>query len=119
MKIWQVLINGSVILKGDGMYCLQYRGNGHYFKTLEGLMAYYHQRFGKPKRSRFFRWMMARYLCEDSPAGDLAKDMYSDDEFPVTDSRREILCHLHGACKECLEVFERCWKEYQHERTDD
>jgi hypothetical protein len=34
----------------DPHWCLQYRGNGHYFDTIQQLMDYYHsRRFKKPQ----------------------------------------------------------------------
>ena len=66
-------------------------------------------------RKRFFDFMTDNYIKEDSPAGDLARDINRDKSFPQDSmSRKEIIDYLkqNNACAECLETFKWCWKEY-------
>lgn len=69
----------------------------------------------------FYTFMMRNHLNDNTPAGNLAKDMKRDKEsFP-----RNRPCKFNGwhsiiwdylqsrnACREYLEVFDKCWKEY-------
>ena len=70
----------------------------------------------------FYTWMMRNYKGDVSPAGDLATDMERDKEgFPRNGAGKFQGWHdlilryleLQGACWECIEVFEECWKEYE------
>lgn len=66
-------------------------------------------------RKYFYDFMTDNYIKEESPAGDLARDINSDNSFPQKSTNRmEILDHLkqNNACAECLETFKWCWKEY-------
>ncbi len=65
----------------------------------------------------FFDWMMENYLGEDTAEGDLAEDMHHENDFPKTDEYSKITFYLRQkhACRECLEVFRSCWKEYKGE----
>ena len=69
----------------------------------------------------FYTYMMRTHKTRLTSEGDLARDMERDKErFPRNRSckfdvwHRIILDHLlsHRACDECLEAFEKCWKEY-------
>jgi uncharacterized protein YozE (UPF0346 family) len=69
----------------------------------------------------FYTFMIRNHLNEDTPAGDLAQDMYGDTEtFPKNRPckfdgwHRLIRSYLEqeNACRQCLETFETCWKEY-------
>jgi uncharacterized protein YozE (UPF0346 family) len=69
----------------------------------------------------FYTFMMRNCKNDDSPAGDLARDMKSDSEkFP-----RDRPCKFKGwheqlykylvendACLDCLRTFEERWEEY-------
>lgn len=69
----------------------------------------------------FYTFMIRNHLNEDTAEGDLAEDMHRNkEEFP-----RNRACKFDGwhslirsylerknACRECLETFEECWKEY-------
>lgn len=70
----------------------------------------------------FYTWMMRNYKNDNSPAGDLADDMYRDkDRFPRNGTGKfqgwhnQIRGYLEteGACDACLDVFEDCWEEYE------
>lgn len=70
----------------------------------------------------FYTYMIRNFLKEDSPEGDLAKDMKRDkDTFPrngtgkFTGNHNMIRRYLemNHACADCLDVFESCWKEYE------
>lgn len=63
----------------------------------------------------FYQWMITRYLGEDTPYGDLAHDMQHDGQMAGLDTLEGILRHLHrrNACKECVAVLKRCWRDYQ------
>ena len=69
----------------------------------------------------FYTYMMRNHKDQMTNEGDLARDMIRDKErFPRNRAckfdawHRIILNHLHsyGACEECIEAFENCWKEY-------
>ena len=70
----------------------------------------------------FFTWMMRNHKGDESPAGDLATDMHLDKEsFPRNGQGKFqgwhdlILRYLERqhACRECIDTFEECWKEYE------
>lgn len=70
----------------------------------------------------FYTYMTRNYRNTDSPKGDLADDMHADREkFPRNGPckfkgwHRLIRSYLerNGACNACLEVFEKCWEEYE------
>ena len=66
-------------------------------------------------RKYFFDFMTDNYIKENSPAGDLARDINRDKSFPQKSaSHKEIINHLkqNKACTECLETFKWSWKEY-------
>ncbi|MCC8073679.1 MAG: sterile alpha motif-like domain-containing protein [Clostridiales bacterium] len=67
---------------------------------------------------------MKNYLNTDTPGGCLAEDMHEDKEkFPRNNGvkyagwHRYIRSYLteNEACDNCLEVFEKCWEEYEIE----
>jgi len=70
----------------------------------------------------FYNYMTRNFIDEDGPRGDLAKDMKMDKAtFPKNGVGkfdgwykiiRDYLLH-QGACYECMETFEACWKEYE------
>ncbi len=69
----------------------------------------------------FYTFMVKNHLNDDSPSGDLARDMQSDARaFPRNGKGKFdgwhslIRGHLEsrGACAKCLSTFEACWKEY-------
>lgn len=64
----------------------------------------------------FYDFMIMHHLGDDSPAGDFAGDMQRDDRFPKDGKYVKIRRHLYeaGACRECMETFVECWKEYIH-----
>lgn len=70
----------------------------------------------------FYDYMVQKYIDEDSPFGDLARDMESDKyNFPdngttnLTTARRNIGEYLmsKGACYDCIESFVKAWIEYE------
>ena len=64
----------------------------------------------------FYKFMIENYIKDDSPMGDLARDMKSDRDFP-----RRSICYTNiyyylvkkNACDECLDSFHDAWKEYK------
>jgi uncharacterized protein YozE (UPF0346 family) len=69
----------------------------------------------------FYTYMTRMHLTDDTPMGDLARDMKGDgDHFPrnkITRLNRwheKILNYLYdcGACSGCLDAFEEAWEEY-------
>lgn len=69
----------------------------------------------------FYTFMMRKYKGTNTPEGDLANDMELDrDSFPRNctgkfEGRHKLIReHLEAcdACSDCLDVFERYWKEY-------
>ena len=63
----------------------------------------------------FKEWIIEKYLGKDTPRGDLAYDIRWDKEFPEGHVGRErilnYLCYRR-ACKECVALFKRAWKDY-------
>lgn len=60
-------------------------------------------------------WIIRKYLGKDSPRGDMAYDANRDKSFPEgLVSKEQILTflRLRRACKECVAVFKRTWKDY-------
>lgn len=62
----------------------------------------------------FNEWL-SRHIKRDSPLGDLARDVSSDKEFPTSNSKEEIINHLHrlNACSDAVSTFKQAWKSYQ------
>ena len=69
----------------------------------------------------FKNWLRKNYIDEIGPEGDLARDVDRDEDFPMNGPAKYKGWHriLHdylmraGACYECMDVFEECWKEYE------
>lgn len=64
----------------------------------------------------FTRFVSDKYLKDNSPYGDFARDMKKDEFFPKkTKDGYEIKWHLerNNACEECIQAFEELWKEYK------
>lgn len=70
----------------------------------------------------FKNWMKKNYLEDTTWKGRLARDIHTDEKFPKNgvvkfegwrSLMREYL-EKHHACDECLDVFEKCWKEYEY-----
>jgi len=67
----------------------------------------------------FYTWLMKRKK-EDSPIGDLARDVHGDEKnkyfknsnFKAKKFMRSYL-ESRGACSECLSAFDECYEEYQ------
>ena len=69
----------------------------------------------------FYTFMMRNHRGKQTPAGDLAEDIYRDkDSFPRNgkgkfDGWHRILrsyLERQHACSDCLDVFEKCWEDY-------
>lgn len=64
----------------------------------------------------FRKFLLDKYLKDDSPEGDFARDVKQDENFPhnVKDGY-EIKWYLESknCCAECLETFEDLWEEYK------
>ena len=66
----------------------------------------------------FREYMIKNHIKDDSPEGDLARDIKSDPRFPKTaKSYSYIRNYLKRcfACNECLETFDGCWKKFNAE----
>ena len=72
-----------------------------------------------------FYGYMLQFLGEDSPRGDLAKDMQYEQEkspYKTCDDLNEIRTwsemntHLrvHFACDDCYRTAKRCWQDYRN-----
>lgn len=70
----------------------------------------------------FYTYMMRNHLGKDTPEGDLAMDMRRDkDHFPRNRACKfngwhqiiENYLYSQGGCRECMDVFEECWEEYE------
>lgn len=69
----------------------------------------------------FYTFMTRNYKNTDGPAGDLARDIRRDSaQFPRNRSckhkgwHEQLYQYLveNNACRDCLNTFEECWKEY-------
>lgn len=70
----------------------------------------------------FYNYMVKNYLEEDSPKGDLARDMKSDKEdFPENtvgkfDGWKKLIRRYlirKSSCPDCIKTFDEAWKEYE------
>ena len=64
-----------------------------------------------------FKEYSEKFLNEESPLGDLARDMKSDGGFPETNEIKKIRGYLlcMGACYEALRAAEEMFEEYSEE----
>ena len=74
-----------------------------------------------------FKTWLRQYLNDDTPYGDLARDVVSDKQFPknypTTKESGERVDHFIirnylescRACPECMTVFEETWHLYTHQ----
>lgn len=63
----------------------------------------------------FYAFMMDEYYSEDSPEGDLARDMECDRDFPKDKSDFDSLMfyfRTRNACADAVEIFISCYREY-------
>lgn len=70
----------------------------------------------------FWGFCIKQYKYNDSPLGDLAKDMKIAPGFPrESNDKAEILDYLHSryACKEAVKAFEKAWKYYEKKRLSE
>ena len=64
---------------------------------------------------QFYTWMKHNFLTDDSPKGDLARDIKDDGfYFPKAGRQDKVKKYLicRNASDKCLKTFEECWKEY-------
>lgn len=79
----------------------------------------------------FYDWIVNIYADEDSPVGDLARDIKEESEWPNPNNDRpkfwkekfpcnkqsynKIRSHLfaYGACRDAMDAFEEAWKMYK------
>ena len=63
----------------------------------------------------FYKFMVKNFLKDDSPSGDLARDMKWDHDFPrfsVSYERIRDYLERCAACPDCFDTFEECWNRY-------
>lgn len=63
----------------------------------------------------FYKFMIENHVKSNSPAGDLARDMKEDRDFPkLSINYDRILNYLesNSACMDCIDAFNECWNEY-------
>ena len=67
-----------------------------------------------------FYTYLIKHKNDESPIGDLARDVYLDDrkdtfKFSNFNARKLMRSYLEsrGACSECLSAFDECYEEYQ------
>ena len=73
------------------------------------------------KLMSFYKFMMENYIKNDSPSGDLARDMKNDRDFPkasISYERIKDYLERNVACIDCIDAFEECWNEYMLWRED-
>lgn len=69
----------------------------------------------------YINWMKKTYGEEDSPKGDLARDIKADGDFPKNSIGKFDGCHRlirsylvrQSACSGCLAAFDETWEEYE------
>lgn len=57
-----------------------------------------------------------QFISEDTPAGDIARDIAQDPHFPATSNHDELDYYLtvdQTSCDSFMQVFERTFNEYQ------
>lgn len=64
----------------------------------------------------FAEWVIAKYIDEDSPRGDFARDVRDDHDRPKENTKQAWKDRLYYACHEAREVFEKLWKHYERYR---
>ena len=72
----------------------------------------------------FYEWITAKYRTKsgdfkNNRFGDLARDAYSDRNFPAASTDKEEISgylRCRGACGPCMETFEAAWKKYAKEK---
>ena len=64
-----------------------------------------------------FKEYSEKFLSEESPLGDLARDMKSDGGFPETNEFEKVESYLlyMGACYEALRAAEEMFEKYSEE----
>ena len=64
----------------------------------------------------FYSWMIQNHLCDDTPIGDLARDMKADKRWYLRAtgySRNRTLLTLLKAAPACVDAFDAAWLEYE------
>lgn len=71
----------------------------------------------------FYKFMITKKITDESPVGDLARDMKADLTWPRTCKyiydKNFLLNYLRrrGACSQALDAFEEAWDEYDKFRA--
>lgn len=62
-----------------------------------------------------FKIWSKQFIHDNSPFGDVARDIESDSDFPNYVSRYRLRRYLEdqGACDACLNVFDEMFEEYK------
>ena len=64
----------------------------------------------------FYSWIIQNHLHDDTPVGDLARDMKADKRWYLKatgyNRNRTFLTLLHAA-PACIDAFEATWLEYE------
>ena len=63
----------------------------------------------------FKQYMISNHINEQTPKGDLARDLKMDKEFPRISCKKEGIIYLEnrGACYNAIKTFKDSWKEYK------
>lgn len=66
----------------------------------------------------FTKWLKS-FQEDNTPLGDLARDVSSDKDFPKTKSSKKILEYLEskGACDGAISAFKDAWESYTAEQS--
>ena len=66
----------------------------------------------------FTKWLK-KHKDDNTPLGDLARDVSEDKDFPKTKSSNKILEYLEskGACDGAISAFKDAWKLYTAEQN--
>lgn len=62
-----------------------------------------------------FEVWVTRFETDNSPVGDLARDILADNDFPVVNDYRNIHDYLirQNACNDAMVAFEKAWGIYE------
>ena len=73
----------------------------------------WHFKMKEKVQEGFYGWCVQRYRRNDTPLGDLARDMELDPKFPKdATTKEEILAYMKGrqACARAVRRLEKAWK---------
>jgi len=67
------------------------------------------------RTTSFYKFITMNFMKDDSPLGDLARDMKRDRDFPrfsINYDRVRDYLERCAACSDCFDAFEEGWNRY-------